>query len=146
VAIDGTFVYVVNNGSDNLTEYVIAKKSGALTRNGDIGAGSYPIGVAVDPTGKFLYVSDHFGREVLAYAINASDGLLTPVGGYGSGFRLWGLAIDPTDKFLYVVGNAFNSCHVGLVRAFGISAGSGVLSNLWKGSSGGVCASRVVVR
>jgi 6-phosphogluconolactonase (cycloisomerase 2 family) len=146
VAIDGTFVYVGNYDSNNLTEYVIAKKSGALTLNGVIGTGNYPIGAAVDPTGKFLYVSDHFGRDVSAYAINSSDGLLIPVGSYGSGFRLSGLAIDPMDKFLYVVGDAFNSCHIGLVRAFAISAGSGVLSNRWKGSSGGECASKVVVR
>ncbi|MGA7200855.1 MAG: beta-propeller fold lactonase family protein [Candidatus Cybelea sp.] len=86
VAIDGTFVYVGNYGSNNLTEYVIAKKSGALTLNGVIGTGNYPIGVAVDPTGKFLYVSDHFGRDVSAYAINSSDGLLIPGGAMDQAF------------------------------------------------------------
>jgi 6-phosphogluconolactonase (cycloisomerase 2 family) len=146
LSIDGTFVYVTDNGSGNLTEFGIDKKSGALKMNGTIGAGNDPDGVAVDPTGTFLYMSHGFGRSVSAYTINANDGLLTPVGSYGSGFRLSGLAIDPTDKFLYVVGNAFNSCQHGLVRAFAMSAGSGVLTHRWKGSSGGECASKVVVR
>src|SRR5260370_29334853 len=67
VAVDpfGRFAYVANaelfggiGGTGNVSMYTIDVTTGALTSIGTIAAGSNPVSVAVDPSGKFAYVSN----------------------------------------------------------------------------------------
>jgi 6-phosphogluconolactonase len=59
------------------------------------GAGTNPIAVAVDPTGKFAYVTNVGSANVSAYAINATSGALTPVAGspFAAGTNPVGIAV-----------------------------------------------------
>jgi DNA-binding beta-propeller fold protein YncE len=75
----GQFAYVANFESNNVSAYSIDGSNGTLTPipGSPFAAGSNPISVAVDPTGKFAYVANFVGS---AYSIG-SNGALTPIPG-----------------------------------------------------------------
>ena len=108
MAIDptGSFAYVVNANSDNVSAYKINATSGALTpvAGSPFGAGTDPYDVVINPTGKFAYVTNYGENTVSAYKIK-SNGALTRVKGspFGKGTEPIGVAIDPVGKFAYVV-------------------------------------------
>jgi 6-phosphogluconolactonase (cycloisomerase 2 family) len=87
VAVDprGKFAYVALFGGfgtgqgSGVSAYSIGA-DGALTpvTGSPFAAGSLPVSVAVDPTGKFAYVANRFDNTVSAYSIGA-NGALTPV-------------------------------------------------------------------
>jgi DNA-binding beta-propeller fold protein YncE len=100
VAIDptGTFSYVPNYNSNNVSAFTINASSGALTQvqGSPFAAGSNPWKVAID--GKFVYVTNFYSSNVSAYLINSESGALTPVKGspFATGANPTGVAIDPT--------------------------------------------------
>jgi DNA-binding beta-propeller fold protein YncE len=71
----GQFVYVANNGSNNVYGYMINGTSGALTAvfGSPFPAGSGPQAITVDPTGQFAYVANLFSSSVSAYNINGGS-------------------------------------------------------------------------
>jgi len=86
------FAYVTNLNSNDVSAYTISPATGALTQilcgggTGCIGsnfaAGTLPVSVTVDPSGKFAYVANQASNDVSAYTIN-TNGALTriPCGG-----------------------------------------------------------------
>jgi YVTN family beta-propeller protein len=87
------FLYVANNGSNDVSAYTINTSTGALTLVGNYAAGTGPEGVAVEPTGKFLYVANYGSNNVSAYTINTITGTLTAVGSFAAGTGPAGIAI-----------------------------------------------------
>jgi hypothetical protein len=77
------FVYVADSGGQNVSGYAVDASSGALTpvAGSPFSAGTEPLGVAIDPTGRFAYVANSGSNNVSAYAITATTGVLTPVAG-----------------------------------------------------------------
>jgi DNA-binding beta-propeller fold protein YncE len=110
VPLRAQFAYVANFFANNVSAYSIGA-NGALTPvpGSPFLAGSQPISVVVDPTGKFAYVANFFGNhvgakgDVSAYSIGA-NGVLTPVSGspFLAGSGPSSVAVDPTAKFAYV--------------------------------------------
>ena len=96
------YVYVANGSAlysgGYVSAYMIDATSGALTQLNRFKAGSGPIDVAVDPTGKFAYVTDysftHHVGSISAYTINATSGALTQVAGspFNAGTNAYGIA------------------------------------------------------
>src|SRR5262249_41954777 len=86
----GRFAYVAN-GSDppgsagNVSMYIINATTGALTSIGTIAAGTDPISVAVDPTGKLVYVTNSGSNNISMYSINTTTGALTSIGTTAAG-------------------------------------------------------------
>ena len=144
VAIDptGKFAYVANHGygepdnPGNVYSYAINASSGALTQiqGSPFAAGTGPVSVAVNPTGKFAYVTNDNSNNISAYAINTSSGALKQVKGspFKAGLQPWGVAIDPKGKFVYVT-NAGCYSYKGCVSTYVINASSGALTQV-KGS------------
>jgi DNA-binding beta-propeller fold protein YncE len=107
------FVYVANQGSDNISAYVVnlaRKGRGELTpvAGSPFAAGTLPCGVAVDPTGRFVYVANQdyptgYGT-IFAYAVNSISGALRELPGspYAESDGPYLPATDPTGKFAYV--------------------------------------------
>ena len=54
--------------------YTIDATTGALTSMGTIAAGTDPVSVAVDPSGKFAYVTNSGSNDVSMYTINVRPG------------------------------------------------------------------------
>jgi DNA-binding beta-propeller fold protein YncE len=135
VAVDptGQFAYVVNGsnnvpGSGAVSAFSIGS-NGVLTPvpGSPFPAGSSPVSVTVDPTGKFAYVAN-FSNTVSAFSIG-SNGALTPVPGspFPAGLGPESVAVDPTGKFAYVANISSNVPGSGTVSAFSIGS-NGVLT------------------
>jgi YVTN family beta-propeller protein len=129
VAVDptGKFAYVASRSNPpgsagNISMYTINAATGALTSIGTIAAGTDPISVAVDPTGKFAYVTNSGSNDVSMYTIDTATGALTSIGtttgGGGS------IAIHPSGKFAYVSNSA------GSVSMYTINATTGALTSI----------------
>src|SRR6202011_3369540 len=123
------FAYVANDGGNNVSGYTIDPITGALTPIGTFTAGSLPISVAADPSGKFAYVangSDPNGT-VSGYTINPATGALTDIAGspFPAGSAPRSVAVDPSGKFAYVANSGDNN-----VSAYSIDSTTGALSQL----------------
>jgi 6-phosphogluconolactonase (cycloisomerase 2 family) len=139
----GRFVYVANYTGVSVSGYTINASTGALTQiDADPvtagvqdfaagGAGSYPSGIAVDPTGRFVYIAND-NTSITAYSINALTGMLTHIdadpGTAGvqdvSSTRAFAIAIEPTGRWAYVT----HSGGFDTVDVYSIDATTGVLT------------------
>ena len=102
----GRFAYVANQGSNDLSAYLINSSTGLLTPMAGspfASQGTTPVSLTVDPNGLFLYVVDNASNDVSVYSIDNSTGQLTPTGvPIATGTGPLALAVDPTDTFLFV--------------------------------------------
>jgi YVTN family beta-propeller protein len=124
MAVDptGTFAYVANSGSGDVSMYSINTTTGALTSLGLIAAGANASSVAVDPTGKFAYVTNSGSNDVSMYTIDAATGVLTPTGTIATELSPTSIAIHPSGKFAYVTNSGSNS-----VSMYSIDGATGTL-------------------
>ena len=128
VTRDGNFLYVTNEGDNNVSAYSINSTTGALTpvSGSPFKAGTSPIGVAVQPVflNVHLYVTNSGSNTVSTYAIGG-NGALTAVGTPApSGNSPVGVAVDPLGAFLYVTNAGDNT-----VSAYSINSTSGALTS-----------------
>jgi 6-phosphogluconolactonase len=106
----GTFLYVANRDSENVSGFTIASGGGQIAgtltpiAGSPYATGLGPVAGAVDPSGQFLYVTDQNSNQVSGYRIRAGTGTLTPLSNspYSAGAGPDYVAISPTNKFLYV--------------------------------------------
>jgi DNA-binding beta-propeller fold protein YncE len=121
------FLFVTNEGDDNLAVYAIDTTTGALSpaAGSPVATGHVPLSVAVDPAGKFVYVTDAQSATVSGYSISGAGGL-TPVPGspFPAGTSPAALTVDPTGSFAYVTDYSQNQ-----ISAYSI-APSGALSSV----------------
>jgi DNA-binding beta-propeller fold protein YncE len=68
---------------EKFSMYTIDATTGALTSMGTIAAGTDPVSVAVDPSGKFAYVTNSGSNDVSMYSIG-STGTLTLIATIGT--------------------------------------------------------------
>lgn len=99
IVANGSFVYVVLSGADQIAGFSINSSSGALT---PIAGSPFPVSgipTALAVTNDYLYVSN--AESLSGYSIDASTGALTEV--EGSPFSIFGsvLATDYTGQYLY---------------------------------------------
>ncbi len=134
----GKFAYVANEGvgvnGNSISAYSINASGALATIDADgvttgtqaiIVAGTNPLSVVVDPTGKFAYAANYASDTVSAYTIDQITGALTPVA--GSPFAVVGgpsaVAIDPTGKCALVANNTADN-----VKSYTINATTGALA------------------
>lgn len=77
------FLYVANQGSNNLSAFSFDGSTGVLTpvAGSPFAAGTGPDSVRVDVTGEFIYVANGGSGNVSAYAINGATGALLAISG-----------------------------------------------------------------
>lgn len=91
----GSYLYVANQGSNNVAVYSISSTglpslfTGGTTNNGTTSTGAFftegnPSYLAVDPSGSYLYVGNQGGSTGIQ-AFTASGGILTDIYTYGVG-------------------------------------------------------------
>ncbi len=130
----GNHLYVANQGSHDVSAYIINRSSGNLTQVPGspfslVGTGTR---VAVHPSGKFVYVTStdgkggNFGINVFSVQRNGS---LTPVPGtpFGMGEVSGSAAIAVTTKYLYVSAE-ISAPQNGAIAAYAIDQISGALT------------------
>jgi 6-phosphogluconolactonase (cycloisomerase 2 family) len=82
----GTFLYVANSGSDDISEFFINADGSLMpvsNTTSTISAGVGPIAMLTDPNAKYLYALANGGSQINAYTINRVTGALTAVGANG---------------------------------------------------------------
>jgi 6-phosphogluconolactonase (cycloisomerase 2 family) len=132
----GRFAYVANFGfgSNTVSAYTINATTGALTpvdaNPGTPGidnfpAGTQPISVTVDPSGRFAYVTNQISNNVSAYTISATTGALTalPDSPFPHGTSPYWVTVDPSGRFAYVANRISPT-----VSAYTIHATTGALT------------------
>jgi 6-phosphogluconolactonase len=128
VSPNGQFLYVSNQGSNNVSAFRIDGTTGALTFEENESAGTSPSGVAVLTTGSdsFLFVSNQTSNNVSAYRIDGTTGALTAVGApVAAGTAPTGVVVSPNGLFLYVSNQGSND-----VSAFTINGTTGALNSI----------------
>jgi len=139
VGPSGKFAYAADGGafpagsfggSSSVSMYTINHATGALTSIGTISAGTAPVSVAVDPSGKFAYVANEndtpgSAGNVSMYTINATTGALASIGTISAGTAPVSVAVDPAGKFAYVTNSGSND-----VSMYTIDAATGALISI----------------
>jgi 6-phosphogluconolactonase (cycloisomerase 2 family) len=128
----GRYLYVANQGSDNVSAFSIDSGTGSLiavtgppSSPFPTGLGTGPRAIVAEPTGRFLYVANTGTDTVSAYLIDAATGSLTGIGlpfSVALGTGPVSLSADPLGRFLYVANKTSNN-----VSAFAINPTSGAL-------------------
>ncbi len=139
IAVDPTshYVYVANGASSpngRVSEFAIGS-DGTLTPiagNASIAAGSFPVSVTIEPTGRYVYAANMFGNSISEYAIGL-NGALSPITNGGvpalavAGPTPNAVVADPTGQYLYGSNNnGINST----VSQYVIDSGTGLLSKV----------------
>jgi 6-phosphogluconolactonase (cycloisomerase 2 family) len=111
------FLFVANQGSSNVSAYVVDPGTGGLSTVGGspgspflISPASHPAALAVSPKGDFLFVANGTEGTVAVFGI-ASNGVLTQVGApvsLGAGATPGGIAVEHSGRFLYVTDSTHN--------------------------------------
>jgi len=125
------FAYVASNGTDSVSGFLINRGTGALTpvAGSPFPAGSFPVSVAVHPTGKFVYVANNAqfsggNGNVSGYTINPGTGTLTAIVGSPFPAELLpnSVTVDPSGKFAYMANQGNN------VSGYAIDPSTGALT------------------
>ena len=93
--------YVANQTSGDVSIYTIESNTGTLSPAGTIAAGTDPVSVTVDPSGRFVYVANQI-NNVFMYTIDAATGALSSIGTIPGGIEPMSVAVHPSGKFAYV--------------------------------------------
>jgi YVTN family beta-propeller protein len=116
----GRFAYVANQGSNDISAYVIDQSSGVLTEIAGspfASTGTGPVAVTIDPDEQYLYVVNNGSNDVSVYSIDYSTGALTASGlTIATGNLPTAAVVDPTSQYLYVTNSSDNT-----VSAFTLS-------------------------
>ena len=119
------FAYVANIASNTVSGYTINPTTGALTAIDSFTAGTNPVSITVDPTGKFAYVANSGSNNVSGYTINPTTGALTSISGFTAGTTTISITVDPTGKFAYVANSGSNN-----VSGYTINSSTGALTSI----------------
>lgn len=108
----GQFLYVLNQGSNNISAFTVDTTAGNLTAlkpTAAFATAANPHSMVVAGNGKFLYVSNPTLGSVSGFLIG-SDGSLSTMAGspFNIGTAPSGMTIDPQSKFLYVADQGGN--------------------------------------
>ena len=114
----GSFLYVANVGSTNISIFSIAASTGALTQlaNSPVGINLTPLNMVLSPSGNFLFVSGNVAAiqpSGVVEVFSLASGVLTSLGYFPTaGNNPDGLAIDPAGTYLYAANYGSNSISV----------------------------------
>jgi 6-phosphogluconolactonase (cycloisomerase 2 family) len=120
-ALTSSYLYVANQGDNNVTEFVIGA-GGALTPVSTpmIGAGVAPFSVTV--SGTFVYVANSGDNTISQYSIGGG-GVLTSIGAaVVAGAGVSSVTVDPAGKYAYATNRGTNT-----ISQYTITAGTGAL-------------------
>jgi len=120
---NGSFLYVMNTGSNNISVFSIDSGSGALSQvaGSPIGIGAPPLNMLLAPSGNFLYVSLASQPNGLIASYSVTAGQLTLVGTASTaGINPYGLAINGDGTYLYAANSTSNSIAVFTIDSSGL--------------------------
>jgi 6-phosphogluconolactonase (cycloisomerase 2 family) len=176
VSPSAKFAYVANVATNDISIFKVNATSGVLSSIatlgipgiggnpgvpgivGTVSAGTGPVAVTVDPSGKFVYVANSTSGDVSVYSVNATTGELTqlacgtaavcnvtiipatavtpaitiPGANFLAGVSPSAITVDPTGQFVYVTNGGGN------ISAYSINTTTGALTSLGATVTAGV--------
>jgi 6-phosphogluconolactonase (cycloisomerase 2 family) len=92
----GSYLYVANQGSDNIATYSITAGTGfpVVITDSPFGSENQPSFLAADPNGKYLFVGNQTGSAAIQ-AFGVSSGSLNAIATYSVGNSPTSIAILP---------------------------------------------------
>ena len=135
----GSFAYVANSISSNVSAYSINASTGALTPvlGSPFASGRIPESVTLDPAGRFVYVASLINLYrpggISVYRINAATGALTEIPGspFAAGEAPVSIAVNHTGSFAYVANQyTGDTGHNGTISSYHINAATGALTEI----------------
>lgn len=101
-ALAAPFLYVANQGSDNVTPISVTE-NGGMAAQAPVATGESPLGSAATPNGRYLYVALNGPPDRIAAFAIAPDGALSPVPGspFSTGLNPTDVAVSGDGRFLY---------------------------------------------
>lgn len=103
VTPSGKFIYVLNAGSNSITQYLIAKDGTLSKIQADVQTGNQPSGIVVDPLERFAAVSNKTDGSVSIYHIDSTSGALIPFSNSPILVNNNPVAVAATSSFVYAV-------------------------------------------
>jgi 6-phosphogluconolactonase len=106
-APNGTFVYVINQGSNNVMEYAV-QSNGTLVLKNTYPTGNSPTAIAIDPQGAYLYVTYNYQSGtsgpggISIFPVNADNSLGTMLT-QRVGNNPVGIVVSYYNHFVYVL-------------------------------------------
>jgi 6-phosphogluconolactonase (cycloisomerase 2 family) len=108
------YAYAANSGANTVSQYSIGT-DGTLSPNPDlagrdVSAGTSPVSVTVDPSGRYAYVANSGEDSVSAYSIDSGTGVLTQIvcavscvgDNFSAGTVPVSVTVDPSGRYAYV--------------------------------------------
>jgi 6-phosphogluconolactonase len=120
--VPGSFLYVANASSNNISVFTIDSGSGALTpvTGSPFSIGLSPMNMKLTPSGNFLYVSAASEPLGLIAGFSVNAGVLQLIGTTSTeGVNPNGLAIDPTGSYLYAANTGSDSISIFTIGSTG---------------------------
>ena len=118
----GSFLFVGNSGSEDISVFSIDAKTGVLTQVGaNFPIGLVPMNLQLSPSGNFLYVTGEGSTGLIeVFAVNQGT-IGRPVTGspFQTGNDPFGLAINSAGTFLYTANKADNTISEFTINADG---------------------------
>jgi 6-phosphogluconolactonase len=109
----GTFAYVVNHYTNNVSMFAINASTGILSplSTPSIPSGTDPRWISINPAGTFAYVTNYGDNTLTIYSIGNS-GSLTAVNTIPTGLGPTQIAIHPGGNYAYVTNSNANSISI----------------------------------
>jgi YVTN family beta-propeller protein len=109
----GTFAYVVNHYTNNVSMFAINTSTGILSplSTPSVPSGNDPRWISINPAGTFAYVTNYADNTLTIYSIGI-DGILTAVSTISTGAGPSHIAIHPGGKYAYVTNSTANSISI----------------------------------
>ena len=98
----GAFAYATNITSNRIFGFTINPDTGALTQGTNLTAGTTPLSITVDPSGRFAYATISGSDRVAVFTIDPATGALTAGTAVEGVDGPRSVAVDPTGRFVYV--------------------------------------------
>lgn len=91
----GTYLYVANSGSNNLSQYKIDSTTGSLTAltTATVSTGANPDFFLVDPDGRFIFVANRGASSISEFTVTSGGTLSSTGNTLQAGFQPRGLAV-----------------------------------------------------
>ena len=114
IAPGAPFLYVLNQGSANISAFTIDPGNGNLgaVTNSPFTVPAAPQAIVISPKGNFLYVSNPAANSISGFSVDTSKGSLTSLGAplvLGTGVTPVFMTINPSGRFLFAADSAHNA-------------------------------------
>lgn len=92
----GQFLYVADEGSNNIAAYTITSGTGALAavNSAPFGSEAQPSFLAIDPSGKYLLVGGQSSSGLQAFGVDLGSGSLNTIASYSLGTAPTSIAVN----------------------------------------------------